>query len=69
MWAELVNGQARLMLLAKEFIRAQVPGLPEYIAAGGSVLLVPMGSRHVAREAYSRLREQVNIIAVQHPVE
>ncbi len=63
LYAELGNGPARLMLVAKDLLKAQAHSLPQSILAGGaSVLMVPLGSPDIARAAYSNLEKEVNIL-------
>ncbi len=61
-YAELVNGSARLMLLSRKFVLAQVANLPQQISNGASVVRVPLGSPDAARKAYSDIEKQVNVV-------
>ncbi len=61
-YAELVNGSARLMLLSRKFILAQVANLPQQISNGASIVQVSLGSPDAARKAYADLEKQVNVV-------
>ncbi len=62
LYAELGNGSARLMLVAKDLLKAQALSLPQSILAGASVLMVPLGSPDIARAAYSNLENEIDIL-------
>lgn len=62
MFAELTNGPARLVLLARDFVLAQIPKMPAPVAQGGSIVQIPVASPEAARNLYSSLQSAVSML-------